>query len=210
MSRRIRRAGGSGSSPIGLTYIAASYSQTQNITIPATAAEGDLAILFELHGGGSDATPSGWTNWSTAASGAHHCYKILASGDPGSTVTDGSPGSFLEKGMMIWRPTRAITTVTPQDVASEVTTGNPSAQTINASGGSVGLLVLACAMTLNNPPPPYPTFTAESPAFATNVRANDCRMGGTSYTSAPADHTVDTYDYGGGYNHLGSAYFELS
>lgn len=79
--------------------IVGTSTTTTTITIPATAAIGDIVVLFDRatnNGLGAPAavTPAGWTELSTfavATSGGSFrssiLYKVLVAGDPGSTIT---------------------------------------------------------------------------------------------------------------------------
>lgn len=72
---------------------------TTTITIPATAAVGDIVVLFDRAtnsglGAPNAVTPAGWTQLTTLAvssSGGSFrssiLYKVLVAGDPGSTIT---------------------------------------------------------------------------------------------------------------------------
>lgn len=49
----------------------------------------------------------------------------------------------VRKILLVFRPDVLVTTIAVADVAGEITNGNPTGQTVNASGGVVPLVVLA-------------------------------------------------------------------
>lgn len=98
-----------------LSYLTSTTSTTSSITIPATSQVGDLALLFEFsrNTGASPVTvvtPSGWTLFTQATAFAVSpgatvtaFYKILVSGDPGTSITAMSGTSGNNKIMAIYR-----------------------------------------------------------------------------------------------------------
>lgn len=74
-----------------ITTVIETQSQATTITIPASAAAGDLAVLLNMHEStGAQSTPSGWTqiiNQESNSPVLSVFYRILQSGDPGSSVT---------------------------------------------------------------------------------------------------------------------------
>jgi hypothetical protein len=125
--------------PKTLAYVDYVASGTDTITIPAAAAAGDLAILYDLARSIASAptlvTPSGWTTLSALQQSpvsAVLSYKILAAGEPGSTIT-GMNGNIADvKTLVVLRATPALAGVTVTDINEQATTGNPNAQTIEA------------------------------------------------------------------------------
>lgn len=125
--------------PKTLAYVDYVASGTDTITIPAAAAAGDLAILYDLARSIASAptlvTPSGWTTLSAlqrSPVSAVLSYKILAAGEPGSTIT-GMNGNIADvKTLVVLRATPALAGVTVTDINEQATTGNPNAQTIEA------------------------------------------------------------------------------
>lgn len=125
--------------PKTLAYVDYATSTSASITIPAAAQAGDLAILYDLARSIASAptlvTPSGWTTLSDLQQSpvsAVLSYKILAAGEPGSTVTGMDGNSADAKSLVVLRATPALAGVTVTDLNEEATTGNPSAQTIEA------------------------------------------------------------------------------
>jgi hypothetical protein len=121
-----------------LTFVASAIQPGTGfatITIPATAAVGDIAILFDRQNSTSSTqvTPSGWTQITTALSavtGANQLritisYRILTAGQPGSQIT--GQGSVARKIMVVYRPSTAITTATVLTNSSSVSANSTAA-----------------------------------------------------------------------------------
>lgn len=196
-----------------ITYVGTADTSLSTITIPATAQDGDIAVLYDYaqnsSGTPSLVTPAGWANrvddtLSTTLRVAV-ATKILTGADAGASIT-GMNGTFGNRKMMlVFRPDAPITTASYSTFNSEFTAGNPAAQVVAAAGQSPPLIVLGgCGHDAS------PAFTTASPAFdAVIVPAHGFfRMGYKLYSSAPADHTIDMADLGS-QNSLWSGYIAL-
>ena len=191
-----------------LTFIDSAIANVSTITIPATAAGGDVAILFDNvadTGTPTDVVPTGWTGIVTATLGAIRLrvsYKILVSGDGGDSIAAMDGDLANDKVMFVFRGNVAITGVTPSIWLSEVTGGNPSLQTVSASGHAVPLLVLAMAAVTTG----TGAFSTASPAFNATVLdlGSNIIAGYKIYNSSPANHSIDMNDIGS--NSLASGY----
>lgn len=209
--------GAGGEEPISAlsyrTYTANMASET--ITIPSSSAVGDFAVLFDLGEGGppSLVTPSGWTNAMDYSSGGFRLavhYKVLVSGDPNLSIT-GMVGSIrTTKMMLVFDATGNIASVSTPTFSREITAGNPSSQTISASGQSPIVLAMAGTYAAT------PAFTTASPSFdgSQSIPADSSWgvvMGYKIYGvgSSPASHTVDVADTGNS-NGLWSGYFKIA
>lgn len=138
--------------------------ENPQITIPASAKPGDVAVLIDaaadLGGAFGDnavlptyVLPSGWTlidNQSTAedlaAIRSVISYRILLAGDEGTTITGmdiSAAGGGSRKVMLVFRADGMVSGVTVGPVNSEGTTGNPTSQTVSASGVSEPVVVVA-------------------------------------------------------------------
>lgn len=85
------------------------------VTIPSTAVVGDIAILSFQYT--TSITVSGWTKISTSASigtrlGLQVFWKVIASGDPGSTVQIGDGNAFTVVSLEVWTGTDPATAPT--------------------------------------------------------------------------------------------------
>ena len=125
--------------PVGGTTVSwvatATSGDSSSVTIPSASQAGDLAVLFQqsskIFGTVSYVNPSGWTqDYDSGSSnirfGINH--KILASGDPGSSIT-GMNDTFDSKVLFVFRlSSGAITGVTVVSPGGQKTSGNPSAR----------------------------------------------------------------------------------
>jgi hypothetical protein len=121
-----------------LTFVAQAFqtaTTSSTITIPATAAVGDIAILFDRQNNNSNTTlavPSGWTLINTRSVNpplrATVSYRILTAGQPGTTIA--GQGLTARKIMVVYRPNAPITTAT---VLTNTTSGSPNTTAAAAS-----------------------------------------------------------------------------
>jgi hypothetical protein len=211
-----RKLGGAGAPAAltSITFVDSATSTSSTITIPAAAQAGDVAILFDYAQASSgiptDIVPTGWTGIITATSAqlrSRISYKILAAGEPGTSVT-GLDGDVEDKVMLVFRGNIAATAVSAEDWALECTSANPSSQTVNASTlGTAPLVVLGMAAHTAA----TAAFSTASPAFDATVLNSDSDIiaGYKIYNSGPADHSVDMNDLGS-FNALGSGFLELT
>ena len=124
-----------------LSYVANSNINFSNtITIPASAQAGDIAVFkdFAMNndtGVPSTVLPSGWTLISNVTYNVYTqnrqilSYKILASGDPGSTIT-GMTAVYKHKLMYVFRPNVPISNLSLEQNYSQVTDDTPTTRTI--------------------------------------------------------------------------------
>jgi hypothetical protein len=109
-------------------------STATTITIPADALVGDIAILSDSSTTTTLTVPSGWTQISTATTTGIRTtvsYRVLTSGDPGSSVT-GMAGT-TRKVMKILRPSASNYTLSLSTPTTQATTAAPTAQTISGN-----------------------------------------------------------------------------
>lgn len=122
--------------PASLTFVASSFqTATSNFTIviPAAAAVGDIAILFDRQNTPSTGfvTPSGWTTIAqrfVSGNKVNISYRILTSGEAGTTIT--GQGTTARKTLVVYRPSTAITTAT---VLTNTQSGNTTPTTAAAT-----------------------------------------------------------------------------
>ena len=138
---------------LDLTYQAVSYSTTASHTIPSGSglAAGDLAVMHcaaQGSGAYTGAVPSGWTQirYSRTTSGSSAvwgviAYKVLSSGDIGSTLT-GLPAGGGNEGSTIlyFRPSKPITTVSLvtgiNRGGDQATTATPADQAVDVNSAN--------------------------------------------------------------------------
>jgi len=124
-----------------MSFVASSTgTNTPNVTIPASAQAGDVAIIVDNEDtAGTLSAPSGWTlirsdSVFSNITGTTY-YRILQAGDAGTTVTS-TDGTTTNHFMLcaVFRPNAGtITGVTINDSAGLATTGNPGTQTLSMS-----------------------------------------------------------------------------
>lgn len=196
-----------------VTYVGTADSSASTVTIPGTAAAGDIAVLYDgahnSSGTPSLVTPAGWTNRvdnSITGLRVAVASKLLVGADVGAVIT-GMSGTFgNHKMLLVFRPDVPIVAATFSTFTSEFTNGNPSAQVIAASGQAAPLIVLGgCGYSGS------PVFSSVSPAFDAQIVPSHDRMriGYKLYSSAPADHTIDMNDLGA-QNSLWGGYIALT
>ena len=187
-------------STLTFSFVASAAVNATAITIPASAAIGDFAVLFDAAGGtgpASAVTPSGWTNHiNTTASNTIRCMvssKTLVSGDPGLSINGMTGPTTSRKIMLVFRPNQAIVSMTPSTPNAEGTTGNPAVQTLTMSGQATPLIAVACfrATAAISPRSVSPAFDAEVSEDNSTIY-----MQYKIYNSSPANHTVDMDDEG--------------
>lgn len=122
----------------GVSFINYSTSIFDTIVIPANSQVGDIALLGDFVGNlfvtVTRLSPSGWTqlasNGSLSRTGLTVSYKILTSGQPGSTIT-GQNGFINSKVMLIFRlNSGSITSVATPYNQITCSTGNPTDHTV--------------------------------------------------------------------------------
>lgn len=150
LGHRLRRA--PYSAPPGgasVTHVATATSSSGSITIPSSAQAGDLAVLCDesakLFGTVANVVPTGFTllKYLSPYSAVKYnaSYKILISGDPGSSIT-GMNDTYNNKVLFVFRlASGPITTVTVAYNDGYTTTGNPTDMT--APAGTEPYVVVA-------------------------------------------------------------------
>lgn len=132
-----------------LTFVTSVTATTADITIPATAAVGDIAILFDRAVSSTvtaptGVTPTGWTLQNTASQSVttpgntiRSSWKLLVDGDPGLQIT-GMTGSAAtspqNKVMLIFRPNIPVTDVIAGGGKTQATAATPTNQVLGLLG----------------------------------------------------------------------------
>ena len=195
--------GASSPPPTTLTFVdwADTGFGANGLTIPATAQAGDLAVYVDhgINSGGADdrGNFSQWTSVSNITNGStirsRAAFRVLTADNPGSGIqTNG--GDFGEAIMAVFRPDNPINSVSFGTWNGQLSTGNPSSQTVTVSSLTKPLVVIgfcSCPSSTAN-------FSTASPAFdATRVpTTSDSRMGYKIYNSSPSNHSIDMNDLG--------------
>jgi len=188
----------------------ASSLNNANVTVPAAAAIGDLAILLDGSTGTTTAptavVPSNWVEDANVfldaatAGRAIISHRILEAGEPGAAVT-GMDSTSDRKLVLVFRPRALLASVTASTPTGEFTASNPAAQSILASGASVpDVLSIAHwrATGLIDP-------RTVSPAMKQVVGADERQWAGWSL--GRVDRSIDIDDEG--VNALQGLFYEL-
>lgn len=206
------------SSSAALTTITQQSSSTAGgsgatITAPASINAGDLIVLIDYAinatGLPTEVVPSGFTSISSVSSGKTRCilsYK-KADGTEGSSSITGMSSNInvMYKVIVTFRGDVAATTITSNDPDGEATTGNPTAQTVTASGGSSPLVVIGGYASNNNVNPRTMSPAKDGEVGSSTVAYIAWKI----YNSSPADVSVDMDDEGSAVHCLTSCYIEM-
>ncbi len=189
---------------------ASAISTSVNVTCPTVIA-GDVILLLDFAVSFSSVTkivPSGFTEIrdnSTSTTRQVCSYKIANGTESGSSLS-GMAGSLATRKVVVtFRGDIPISVVTPLDVEGQATTGNPTAQTVNASGQPVPLIVIGGYSAGSGTVDPR-TF---SPAKDGEVnQSGESYIAWKIYNSSPANVSIDMDDEGT--NLLTSFYMTLA
>lgn len=185
-----------------LSFITATTSvDSDTITAPATINAGDLLVMFDYgvkpSGGG---VPSGWSEVADVTSAYVDVvisYKIAVGSEDGATITGLTGITGAAKIIQQFRGNIALSSITVQDLGSQITDGNPTSQTVTASGGAVPLIVFGMYGVFGTISPR--TFTPTEDGETDNTAgANDLHAKFKIYNSGdtPVNHSIDMDDEG--------------
>jgi len=185
-----------------LSQVASATSIGNTITGPAGIQAGDLLVLWDVAANAGATTPTtvvptGFTSIANLVTDVEVrsilSTKIADGSEASASLTGMNGNSENNKALYVFRGNVPILTATPTDVATEGQNGNPAAQTVNASGATVPLVVLAGYYTAGAAVDPR-TFT---PAKDGEVNPEAWMyLAYKLYNAAPADVTVDMDDEG--------------
>jgi len=191
--------------PSNFTYTNYATTTTSSITIPADAKIGDIAFLFDTPVNStstapSNVVPSGWTQIYTGFGGTVDAsrqtvsYKILQSGDAGSSIT-GMTGESFRKAMLVFTPDQPINSVNFSTPSIEITDGNPAQQSLSMAGNTAPLLGFAVYRCSNNPVSPRTSSLTMNEIEV--ITAFYIKYIIYNFGDTPQDGTVDMNDNGG-------------
>ena len=139
------------------SVVATATSTSGTITVPSSgAAAGDIAILCDSsRDSGSGSTiptkviPSGWTELTTGSGTANGgngfrttlSYKVLTGGDLGASIT-GQNSNVNSKQMLVLRTDAPVSGATAGTLNYQVTTGDPTLQTVTPPTTAYPVLVV--------------------------------------------------------------------
>ena len=147
-------SGSSGGGPLTFTFVGSAETEgsTSSIDIGGSIsiASGDFAVWCGYQWDGSatslyDALPTGWssaaaTNVTSGSYAIDLGYKILT-GSEGVTAQRGAANLTRRNYVFVWRPSKAITSVTVNDAYVQLTNANPASNTINGSSAGAGPVI---------------------------------------------------------------------
>lgn len=205
-----------GGDPIELTLIGQANANSATVTLPVGSTTGDLTIFLQgirnEPGNLSLGLPSGYERMASIAPGSNDmasqaCYKVLTGGET-NIVTGSTGGTGIATFVLVYRPSRPISSVTYSTWLTTRSGGNPAAQVIAMAGQDVPIVGLALGAAEGG----SWNFTTNSPPFddtpTRSAGSQYSRMGYKLYNSSPADHTVD-YDDEGANNTLISGWIRV-
>ena len=198
-----------------LSFRSSATSTAETVTGPSDIEAGDLLVLLDRARNTSKTGDPG----SVVASGFNVIdsafdsqntrqilqYKIADGSEASATITGMVGDETTNKVLLVFQGDVAIGSVSPQDVSSEMTAGNPASQGITASGGSAPLIVLGC----------YGSAGAVNPRTWTGGTPSEVNSSTITYllyeifNSSPSDITIDMDDEGND-NCLQGCYLECA
>jgi hypothetical protein len=215
-----------------ITQVLSATSTATTITAPSGIQAGDLIVMADGSAGSfgtpADVVPTGFTGIETNTTGGSRLrcsYKLADGSEGGASITGMEAGGFgsTAKVIYVFRGNVAASTLTLSTPGNQGTTGNPSAQTISASGGVAPLVALGfyyCAENNFNGLVNPRTFTVGGSDAKDGELESNANPGGGAfssdtwiaykiYSSAPQDVSVDMDDEGDA-NNLMSCYIQMA
>lgn len=216
--------GGGAADPMTLTFVASatntgSAGTTPTVTLPASILNNDIlfAVAYQTVTApdqtGFNAGGSGWEDWIGSGSFGPTSENQLiigfkraavAASDAGAsfTLTQSGLGSTSnwEAVALVFRPSRSATSIADQSAEFEFTTGNPSSQTVTASGTPANKPTVVVSVAKAEAS--TASFSIASPAFDATVSSSDSDMivGYKIYAAnTGVNHTIDINDLGSNY-----------
>lgn len=195
--------GEGGGASLNFTFLAYGSSvDSASITIPVLAQAGDIAVLFDSTATGVAAVPSGWTSiYSDDVTFEKTVsYKILSSGEAGTTITGQTDAQYSVKQMLVFRPSTAINTITISNfVTSGQTDITPSQQTVAASVSGSPTIVFGMIRAYQQEPFINETFWDDS-YYLTEGNGNSVKVFYEIQSTNTTRTVTASGDYGS-YNH---------
>jgi hypothetical protein len=141
-------AGVGGGVRVSWAFVNSATSSTSAITIPADAAIGDVCIYLDsaqstTATAPTSVTPTGFTLQNTASNSTTtgltmtSSYKILVSGDPGSSVTGMNGSASNNKIVLVFRPNVPISSIITGGGKIQATAVAPTSQILGLLGESI-------------------------------------------------------------------------
>lgn len=201
-----------GSAALELEYLRRNTSTGATVAWPSVAA-GDIAVIFDcatnVSGAVTAVTPTDFTNMVNINGGTIPTGRLMVSwkictGSESGNLTGMDGNNTDQKALMIFGA--GASSLAHSTWNKQHTTGNPTSQSVVASGGNAPLIVFGAAASNDA----APAFSTASPAFDEQFTVGVMRVGYKVYNSSPADHTIDTNETGSTYDELVSGYLEAA
>jgi hypothetical protein len=219
---------GAGRALTSITQVLSATSTATTITAPSGIQAGDLIVMADCAGGVStptDVIPTGFTgietNTTPITSRMRCSYKLADGSEGGTSITGMAATGFgsVAKAIYVFRGDFPASSLTLADVETQGTSGNPTAQTVSASGGIAPLVILGFYAEADTSAAVNPrTFTvAGSPAKDGELQSTsnasldiDLWIAYKIYNSAPQNASIDMDDEGNDGNSLMSCYIQMA
>lgn len=201
------------SNPMGVRSISVFGTNTaasNSISLPASIIAGDFIVLHQFTrsaiGDAAAVTPGGFTNIHSLLNSQNRSMidVKIANGTEGGTSITGMDDSFDFKIVVVYRGDVPITGYTVNSLNEEGTTGNPAAQNVTSSSGTVPLVVLGHYCSTGTVSPRTFGVTADAELTADVNFYIKYKI----YNSSPLDVSVDMDDEGS--NILASLYISFT
>jgi len=128
-----------------MTFVESQTFSSTLFTLPSNIQIGDICIINDHSSTTTDRTPSGFTSITKAVTGTSFrqnvSYRIIVSGDRSDVAINGLGGTS-RKTVALFRPDRAITTLTVTVTGSQATSAAPTNQTLTGEAGP--MIAFAC------------------------------------------------------------------
>lgn len=173
------------------TVIETQAGTPASITIPASAQAGDLAVLMNASGSLITPTdPSGWTriiNQNASVPVMTVWYRILQSGDAGTTVTMTGGSSASVEMIVLRKASGSISSVSVSGGTIQYSATVPTTQTQNASTATAPFIVFGCLATTTT------TFCTSDMYFTGGVAGSGNVEPSYAYSGANGDSTREAF-----------------
>jgi hypothetical protein len=128
-----------------MTFIQSQTFTSTSFIFPSMIATGDICIINDSSATTTDVTPSGFTSITKAVLGTSFrqnvSYKIVTSGDATGININGLGGTS-RKTVLVFRPDRAISSVTATVTGTQATSAVPTNQSLVGQAGP--MIAFAC------------------------------------------------------------------
>lgn len=198
-----------------LEFISITNGSSNSLVLPTDIQNNDIGILLEgataLSSPPADAIATGFSGLVTTTGTTiriRASYKKLTTGDAGATMSTGLNGTTGNaKNFLLFRPGKSYTTITPSTWLAQVTDGDPTAQTIAASGQVAPLICIAKTSVQLSTPALSFSPAADDTLFPASTQAVAYKL--FQAGASPVNITTDATD-AGNVNTLLSGYLRLS